>query len=701
MGSYSIPIRDNAEHGDHCFYHSDRSDDATGSSFSSGRATPLHQNTYLPTADRERTSMQQQHDIDGLMRMSYQNGHHTVKHKDIYNSNEIVMNGGSNGGIEAYGDGMNKEAGESCASLDRSAISTHSRGSLAASVAEDWNPMVHAQCLILGLAFGCVWSPQNLMAPNLTQMGDFFHFSSSQRDLYLGSNIFFATAVLSLPISGLIGLYSDLVHSRKKLYAYTVIAGGIACIVTGSAKSYLVLYWARFINGGCMAGATPVAFSFLGDLFHTEQRNAASSALTSCMGAGIALGQVYAGTVGPRLGWQYPFYVCGSLCIFSAVLILLFVEDPVRGGKEEVLQAIIRKGGQYDRKLTWEGFKLSMRTNRSNRLLFWQGFFSSVPWGIMFCFLNDYLSQEKGLSVPNATYLVMVFGVGCAFGGILGGWIGQETTKMNRSYMPIFMSVTTFLGTFPLLWILDAPFESAGVFPCFFAFLSGFIGSLPSVNGRPALINVNPPESRGATLTAANLIINSARGIGPAFVTATMATFHCSRQTAFNVLIPIFWAIAAVQLMILAKTLPEDQDAMEKELSSYANTLTCGHSRDSVGSFDDDDLTSVISIEERMTAFDQHAALESLKFVESAIMEIGGRGSLQHIDRSVDFDASTDLLVGEVAEPSFEVSWSPPNHKGGYGSNYFFRGNHLQNDNDLNGRDKWLEDSNAEVRSIA
>lgn len=153
--------------------------------------------------------------------------------------------------------------------------------------------------------------------------------------------------------------------------------------------------------------------------------------------------------------------------------------------------------------------------------------------------------------------------------------------------------------------------------------------------------------------------------------------------------------------MILGKTLPEDQDAMEKELSSYANTITCGHSRDSNVSFDDDDLTSVVSIEERMTAFDQHAALESFKFVESAIMEIGGRGSLQHIDRSVDLDTSTNLLAGEVPEPNFEVSWSPPNHKGGYGSNYFFRGSHLQNDYDLNGRGKSAEDFNAEVKSIA
>ena len=50
-----------------------------------------------------------------------------------------------------------------------------------------------------------------------------------------------------------------------------------------------------------------------------------------------------------------------------------------------------------------------------------QGFFANIPWGVMFVFLNDFLSQERGLSVPDATFIVAIFGVGGAVGGILGG----------------------------------------------------------------------------------------------------------------------------------------------------------------------------------------------------------------------------------------------------------------------------------------
>jgi len=477
-------------------------------------------------------------------------------------------------------------------------------------------------------------------------MGAFFHYSPEQRDLYLGSNIFFATAVLSLPISGLIGLYADFVVSRKRLYAYTIIAGGISCIITGCAHSYVVLYWARFINGGCMAGTVPVAFSLLGDIFHAKHRNAASSVLTSMMGAGMIFGQVYAGVVGDKLGWRHPFYVCGILCIVCAIACLVFVEDPIRGGKEEVLQDIIRKGGTYDRKLTLESFKLSMKTNKSNRLIMWQSFFCSVPWGIIFCFLNDYLSQEQGLSVRNATYLVMIFGFGCAFGGILGGWLGQITTAMNRSYMPIFMSLSTLLGILPFLWILNASYSTAGLVPCFFSFLSGMVANLPSVNVRPVLINVNPPESRGATLTAANLIINTARGIGPSFVTAIIA-FGYSRETAFNILITVFWVIGSVQLLCLAKTLPIDQDHMESELKRYADSFLQPNNK--ITSFSEEDLDSVVSIEDRMTAFDQNAARESLNFVRKAIIEV-----------SESLIQAPDTSIGDLSiESNPEVSWSP------------------------------------------
>jgi len=123
------------------------------------------------------------------------------------------------------------------------------------------------------------------------------------------------------------------------------------------------------------------------------------------MGAGIIAGQVYAGVVGDNNGWQFPFYVSGCISFICSILVMHFVDEPIRGGKEKVLQDMIAKGTKYDRKLTLAGFIHAMCKNQSNFIIMVQGFFSSIPWGIIFVFLNDYLSQEQNLSVTDATML--------------------------------------------------------------------------------------------------------------------------------------------------------------------------------------------------------------------------------------------------------------------------------------------------------
>ena len=394
---------------------------------------------------------------------------------------------------------------------------------------------VHAQSLLLGIAFMAIWSPQNLMAPNLTEMAKEFGFSDQERDIYLGATIALASGVLSLPISAGIGILADICN-RKYLFCITVVAGGLTSWATGASTTYQALFLARLLNGGFMSGSVPIVFSLLSDLFATSERNTASSGLTAMMGMGIIFGQVYAGVVGSEEGWPHAFYVSAILTMASAALVFFFVKEPIRGGKEEVLQDMLKHGTKYERKLTWKGFLHAMQNNKSNGILMWQGFASSVPWGIIFVFLNDYLSQERGFSVPDATYLVAVFGAGCAVGGILGGYCGQLLMLKDRAYLPWFMAITTFLGIFPFLGLLNGHIVNArGLWAILLAFTGGTIASMPSVNVRPCLINVNPPETRGAALTAANLIINIARGTGPSCITLMGALFHVNRQFSFNV----------------------------------------------------------------------------------------------------------------------------------------------------------------------
>jgi MFS family permease len=524
---------------------------------------------------------------------------------------------------------------------------------------------IHAQSLLLGVAFMVVWLPNNVMAPNLTQMAQFFEMSDEARDLYLGSYCALAVGVVSLPLSALLGFMADF-YSRKYLFVACVLGGAISAAWTGWAQNFVTLFLARLCSGGCMSGSVPVAFSLLGDLFATEERNAASSGLTAMMGLGIAAGQIYAGMVGPTKGWQYPFLVSAVLQLIVVLMIILWVAEPVRGGKEKALQSMFQSGNKYDRQLTLDGFVHAMHKNMSNSILLWQGFFTSLPWGIVFVFLNDYLSQEKGFTVPEATFMVMLFGIGCAVGGIAGGYIGQHFMIQNRSYLPLYMAATTFLGIFPFLDLLNSNFPiHNGYRAKVLSILGGCIASLPSVSVRPCIINVNPPETRGAALTAANLLVTLGRGIGPSFIVIMGTVFQVSRQVSFNVTLAGFWTVSAIQLVFLAKTLPMDQDAMEASLAQYAATANGDasitgqlsehnnngtneeevHPPRTLGSISPinvettsllwlpstpagqsrtmpEEGESIMSIEDYRTAFDGTAARRSLQFVRMGIREL-------------------------------------------------------------------------------
>jgi predicted MFS family arabinose efflux permease len=514
------------------------------------------------------------------------------------------------------------------------------------------DPTLHAQSFILALAFFAIWSPQNLMAPNLTQMAEYFHFSPEQRDAYLGANIALATGVLSLPLSALLGFLADVVASRIQLFAGTVCLGGISAICTGLSETYAQLYFSRFLCGGCMAGSVVIAFSILGDFFDAKDRNAASSGLSAMMGTGILFGQVFAGTYGDTYGWKSPFYISGISSIVTSAMVLYFVREPVRGGKEKVLQEMIANGTKYDRKLTVQGFLHAMTKNKTNVILMLQGLFTNVPWGIIFTFLNDYLSQEQGLSVPASTFLVLMFGIGSAIGGICGGFCGSWCMRMNRSILPLFMAVSTLVGIAPFLGLLDLDLNGPGFLGIFLGLAGGCIANLPSVNVRPIILNVNPPETRGAAMTANNLMVNVARGAGPSLITLAQKFFGISRQYSFNVTLIVFWVITFFLLIILSSTLPYDQDEMEKELQEYAQskkesarTSQLHYSLnekykeldntifdDSRFEMLDDNGTqageeSVFSIEDRMTSFNATAVQESWTFIEEALREIAQLGN--------------------------------------------------------------------------
>ena len=47
--------------------------------------------------------------------------------------------------------------------------------------------------------------------------------------------------------------------------------------------------------------------------------------------------------------------------------------------------------------------------------------------------------QDKGFTVKQATLVVLIFGIGAAIGGLIGGILGQKAYNRNPRLLPLFI----------------------------------------------------------------------------------------------------------------------------------------------------------------------------------------------------------------------------------------------------------------------
>ena len=163
---------------------------------------------------------------------------------------------------------------------------------------------------LLTLTAAMLYADQNLLAPNLSQAAEEFGFSEREKDVKLGGWLQLAFFVVGSPASLVIGWLADKPIPRTRLFFLTVLIGEGPCLATYWVKTYWQLFAVRAMTASRSAGACRSS-SLCGDLFPPEERAYVASFLTIATGAGIALGQIMAGTVGPTYGWRLPF-CCGG-----------------------------------------------------------------------------------------------------------------------------------------------------------------------------------------------------------------------------------------------------------------------------------------------------------------------------------------------------------------------------------------------------
>ena len=467
---------------------------------------------------------------------------------------------------------------------------------------------------LLTLTAMFLYADQNLLSPNLSAVAEEFGLDDREKDLMLGGWLQLAFFVVGSPASLIIGWATDRVP-RLRLFVITVIIGESPCLATYWVETYWQLFAVRALTGVAVGGCLPILFSLCGDMFPASERNYVASFLTIATGAGIAVGQIMAGTVGPAFGWRLPFLLASGPAIALALLLYATVREPGRGAAEDAVlrrrrarlaareerDARIRENDErrgaddgrrgdddgrrdapaassgsasseeysakIDAKKLWRQLKIP-----SNAIILAQGLPGTVPWGMLNAYFVDFLHVQKGLTVEEGTLAVTLFGVGAACGTVVGGVVGQRVYNRQggRSAIAVVMGVTTALGALPGYFFLNVSTYGPGnVLLHLSCLVGGVLAAVTPPNVRAVLLNVNPPETRGTMFAFYSQIDDVGKGGGPALVAALIVAY--GRTKAFNVAVS-GWVLCGAILLCLRRYIDADvvnaQRAVQEELDA-------------------------------------------------------------------------------------------------------------------------------------
>jgi predicted MFS family arabinose efflux permease len=397
--------------------------------------------------------------------------------------------------------------------------------------------------LLISITMFCLFADQNLMAPNLSLMAEEFHFNAKERDEKLGGYIAFGFFIVGGPVALIVGYFTDSIN-RCLLFSVVITIGACASLSTYWVRNYGELFLCRVLTGISIGGVNPVVFSILGDLFPESSRVHVSMVIGISQSSGIAAGQFMAGMIGPRYGWRLPFLLTSMPTLLTGLIVIFALKDPKRGQQERAFQTIQSSSfknqslsitvatnplhgkdsaaplvendsshhqsqGQmivhsrgaaedqitsspfqeeylhYSEKIEWEKVKRIFQTP-SVVIIFLQGFPGCLPWGMIYVFLNDYLSTNRHMTIEAATITLTSFGVGGIIGQLFGGYFGQKLYNHNPRYQTILMGTSTLLAIAPMLLLINIEFSSLFVI-CFVAFIGGFVINMNGPNVRAVL----------------------------------------------------------------------------------------------------------------------------------------------------------------------------------------------------------------------
>jgi MFS family permease len=322
-------------------------------------------------------------------------------------------------------------------------------------------------------------------------------------------------ALLSSALSGAISIsgllfaaLADRTGKQKTILVCMLVAFSLMSGGAGIAISFATLFLARLALGVTEGPLVPLTQTIMGAASAPTRRgfNMGTMQIGGAFLVGAMLGPILAVQFAERIGWQATFFLSALPGLVSALLVVLFVRQPVQARSSASETATAPAELPSIRELL-----------RSRNLLLSMAIASLfTAWiTIQNVFLPRYLTELMGYTPQTMSWMLSLSGLGGLVGGVL---IPALSDRFGRKPMTVLTGFASVLVPLALLTVASAP-AMLGI-----AFVVGGL----VVGCAPLVCAIIPSES-----------------VAPGRVTTAVALSMCSAELVGGVLSPPLAGLAA------------------------------------------------------------------------------------------------------------------------------------------------------------
>lgn len=222
----------------------------------------------------------------------------------------------------------------------------------------------------------------------------------------------------------------------------------------GTAQNFMQLAIFRMGVGIGEAGGSPPSYSLISDYFPPHKRGLGLAIYSLGVPAGAMLGAFFGGKIAESYGWRTAFFLMGLPGIVLAVVVLLVIREPKRGGLDPLADAseahepappIFKAIAQFFSQRTLALLALS------SGLTAFVGY-ASLNWNA------PLLIRVRGMSLGEvAVYYSLILGITGMIGTIVSGWLADRLSLKDRRWFAWLPAIALTLTIPAWVGVILAP----------------------------------------------------------------------------------------------------------------------------------------------------------------------------------------------------------------------------------------------------